>query len=171
MKKIIILIFLFLFLLSCLVNADTLIKSNWKLEDPKKDKTPISAVEFETLEVKKKQLADEEKIEEAKMQAQIAVIKEKRKELLKCMSEKGVLLFTSEKPNCEACKQQLKYFGDDVEELKRLKIYINCDSSAFTCPLRNIKYYPTWYLGNTLGIKREGLKDLEKLAKMIDCPW
>lgn len=147
------------------------IKSDWKLEDPNAKKKPVSMLELSTHEEKIADLKEEQKQAEEKLQLDIQEIKAKKLALIDCMSDKGVLLFTSEDKACKECTKQRELFGDELEVLKKKKIYINCDTDKFTCPFRSVKYYPTWYLGKYLGIKKEGMRELPKLAKMTDCEW
>jgi hypothetical protein len=140
-----------------------IIESDWKLEDPKKDKAPISALEFETRETKIKELKEKQKQNEEAIEEEKLRISVKRKELVKCMKQKGVILFSIE--DCEGCKTQKAYFGEDFKDVE----YIDCKKNKITCPLRGIKEYPTWYLGSTLGIKKTGVKDLASLGKLTGC--
>ena len=87
------------------------------------------------------------------------------------MEQKGTILFTSESPNCKACKRQNEYFGEDLIKLKELKVYKNCDITQLSCNFRGVSFFPTWYLGRDLGIKVKGSKELKELARLTNCPW
>ena len=140
-----------------------LIKSDWKLEEP--EKPAVSALELETRTARIKALESKKKAEQEEIQKTKEEIQGKRKDFMKCLKEKGVILYSKE--NCPECKEQKAYFGDDFKDLE----YIDCDKSRVTCPLNGINTYPTWYLGSRLGIKRKGVKDLPTLAKLTGCPW
>lgn len=141
------------------------IPSDWKLESETLDKKPISAIEVETREQKIKELQEKKEADEREIQETKEDIARRRKGLIECMNQKDVTLFSVS--DCEACKLQRAYFGDDFSKLK----YIDCNVNKFTCPLRQISTYPTWYLGMRLGIKKTGVKDLETLARLTDCPY
>jgi hypothetical protein len=145
---------------------NTFIKSDWLLDDPNVDKTPISAIEIEKREevAKEFELDKKQKAEEIeKIQVDNA---EKRKGLIECLNKKDVTLFSIE--DCPACKMQRAYFGDDFDKLKH---YVDCNKNKITCPLRQIKQYPTWYFGTQLGIRKTGAKDLPTLARLSGCTF
>lgn len=139
------------------------IKSDWKLEEP--ERAPVSALEVEEREAKIKALQAKKEQEQKEIEQTKEENASKRKELLECMKDRGVILFSVE--DCAACKEQKAYFGDDFVNVK----YIDCNKNKFSCPLRGISQYPTWYLGSHLGIKKTGAKDLPTLAKLTGCPW
>jgi hypothetical protein len=139
------------------------IKSDWKLEEP--DKPPVSALEVEQREAKIKALQAKKLQDQQEIEQQKEEIASKRKELVQCMKDRGVMLFSVE--DCAACKEQKAYFGDDFINIK----YVDCNKDKFSCPLRGISKYPTWYLGSHLGIKKTGAKDLPTLARLTGCPW
>lgn len=139
------------------------IESDWRLEE-KKGKT-VSATELSTAEVKKQDEITLRAQEREKLEADKSAIRQKRTALLECMNEKDVTLFCYEGE--ELCKQQIEMFEEDFSKVK----YVDCAKSKFDCPLRNISEYPTWYLGKYLGIKKAGLKELPRLARMTQCPW
>ncbi len=141
------------------------IKSDWVHPDELAEKKPVSALELEHREEKIKALEQKKKAEQMEMQKTREDIQSRRKGLLECMKGKGVVLYSVE--DCEACKQQKAYFGDDFSMVK----YIDCKKAKFTCPLNGINTYPTWYLGSTLGIKKKGVKDLPALARLTGCPF
>ncbi|MDX1919509.1 MAG: hypothetical protein SFU25_02105 [Candidatus Caenarcaniphilales bacterium] len=140
-----------------------LIHSDWKMEDPLADKPPVSAVELQTREAKIKALQTKKEEQEKEIEQKKEDISAKRKKLIECMNQKGVILFSIEE--CEGCKTQKAYFGDDFKDVK----YVDCNKNKFTCPFRGIKSHPTWYLGSQLGIKKEGVKDLPTLGKLTGC--
>ncbi|MDJ0624802.1 MAG: hypothetical protein QNJ31_00350 [Candidatus Caenarcaniphilales bacterium] len=152
-----------------LVNSSSpaldVITSDWKTEAKDEEKRPVSAIEFETRESRLKALEQKKVKEEILMEELKADINRRRKKLVECLNEKGVTLFSIE--DCDACKVQKAYFGEDFEKIK----YVDCNKSKFTCPFRGIKSYPTWYLGNQLGIKKEGVKDLPTLSKLTNCEF
>ena len=160
---------LFLLIVGCFslgINSKAeLIESDWKLESPEANQAPISVVELETREARLQAVQAKKDAEERQLREQKEDIARRRKILIECMNEKDVTLFSV--ADCPACKLQKAYFGDDFSKLQ----YIDCNVNKFTCPLRQIKTYPTWYLGKNLGIKKTGVKDLESLAKLTDCPF
>jgi hypothetical protein len=141
------------------------IPSDWKLESEEDKKPPVSALELEQREAKIKALETKKKAEAEEMERTKEDIQERRKVLIKCMKDRGVVLYSIE--DCPACKEQKAYFGDDFSSVQ----YVDCKKNPFTCPLTGIKTYPTWYLGRTLGIKKEGSKDLPTLARLTGCDW
>jgi len=143
-----------------------LIKSDWQPEDLQEDKPPVSSWELETYDQRVRDLELQQQAEEKSIEQEKANIAAKRAELIECMNLKGVILFSIDK-DCEACKIQKEYFGDDFEKIE----YVDCKANRFTCPFRGIKSYPTWYLGRQLGIMKEGVRKLPTLARMTGCPW
>ena len=139
------------------------IPSDWTMAEP--EKTPVSAQELANREARIKAIQAQKEAAQRKMTATRELIKAKRKNLLQCLKDKGVILYSVE--DCPACKEQRAYFGDDFAELD----YVNCAQAKFTCPLNGITGYPTWYLGSRLGIKKKGVKDLPTLARLAGCPW
>ncbi len=147
-------------------SENTFIRSDWALEDPNSDKVPASAVEIEKREeqVREFELDKKQKAEEIeRIQKNNA---ERRIGLIECLNKKEVILFSIE--DCPACKMQRAYFGDDFDKLKH---YVDCNKSKITCPLRQIRQYPTWYFGTQLGIRKTGAKDLPTLAKLSGCTF
>ncbi|MDX1918168.1 MAG: hypothetical protein SFT81_03380 [Candidatus Caenarcaniphilales bacterium] len=147
--------------------AAEMIGSDWVSEGEKAklDKKPVSATELEQFEAKVKALEEKKAADQRSMELEMADISARRSVLLDCMSDKGVMLFSID--NCAACKKQREYFGEDFKRVK----YVNCDKNTITCPLRGISIYPTWYLGNTLGLKKKGVLDLPTLGKLTGCGW
>lgn len=170
--KLFIIILVALFTLPPSINAIEnleMISSDWKLEEESlTDKPGISVMELIEAPIKKKKIEKEIVKEKALLEEEIARMQARRKVLIECLNQKGVILFTSKDRNCKYCKKQEKFFGEDLELLKG---YINCDKARFTCPMRSIKVYPTWYLGHRIGLKKEGVQDLEKLARLTKCEY
>lgn len=146
----------------------TPIKSSWTLIDPNEQIPYVSAEELRLLPAKLQKLRDEQAEEQRLLDLRIKAIQDNRKNLIECLNENGVKLYTSEKLECEACKKQDKYLGDDITLLTG---YVNCDTAKFECPLRGVTGYPTWYLGPKIGMKTKGVKTLEDLARITHCPF
>jgi len=146
--------------------TEEIIESTWSVKETEEEKKQVGINILENLEQKAKELAEKKAQEKAQLEYEIEQIKKKRKTLIKCMEQKGVILFSL--PNCKPCKKQKDYFGEDFKEIN----FVDCEQSKYMCDLlRNIKAYPTWYLGRNLGIKKEGVMDLPTLARFTQCPW
>ena len=134
--------------------AEQIRSSSWSFgeeEASKEEEKPISVDLLETIELRAAELEARKVREEAEMQRQIAEMKVKRKTLMECLEQRGVILFTLGDGDCKACKKQRAYFGEDFKDLN----FVDCQKSTYVCSLlRNIKAYPTWYLGRNLGVKK-----------------
>lgn len=149
-----------------IVAFDKVIQSDWKLEEP--DSTPPSVYDLDTMDERLQKLKDEEAQTQQELQAQIKKIQANRKILIECLNQKGVILFTTSEKGCKPCKLQADYLGDDIELLTKR---VDCSTSALTCSFRQVKAYPTWYLGRNLGLKRKGVLEMKHLAQITGCPW
>jgi hypothetical protein len=156
---------MFYLLISLPTSSDELIKSDWIFEESKDEFSQTSALELEQADAKRKALEDKKRAEEEEMRRVMEDNAARRKGLLECMKLRGVLLFMID--DCEACKIQKAYFGDDFGKVD----YIDCKKNKFTCPLRQINKYPTWYMGSMSGVKKTGILDLPTLARLSGCEF
>lgn len=164
-------LFLIILISLCSLNIQAvdnleIITSDWKLEE--NNTSDISITELIEAPAKKQRIEEEKAQEKQLLEQEIASMQVRRKVLIECLNERGAILFTSKERTCKNCQKQEKFFGDDLELLEG---YVNCDKARFTCPMRNIKAYPTWYLGHRIGLKKEGVQDLETLARLTKCDY
>ena len=81
------------------------------------------------------------------------------KELAKCLTEKGIKLYTV--ANCNFCEKQKKLFGN--EALKYLN-YVECSENFLECS--KLKSVPAWKINGEINY---GLKSLDELRALSGC--
>jgi len=86
--------------------------------------------------------------------------------LAKCLTEKGVELYTSS--TCPHCKDQKELFKDGLQFLINNEC-LAMDGWSQDCIDKEIKYVPTWIFAD--GQMTTGTTPLEKLAEKTGCEY
>jgi len=83
------------------------------------------------------------------------VRKQELQPFAKCLSDRGVVMFGSEK--CPFCQRQKELFGSSFQNIR----YIDCDTEDVDCAEQSVVSLPTWIWFEVLGSGGRG-KEIER---------